>query len=124
MKQRKKNIKLRLVSLLFISLVGGIVFNSAFFLHSHRTACGKIVVHAHPFNKSAENNNPFSKHQHNKIDLTALGALDFYFNNQLVIQISVYPEIETEIDFSNNHLLFSTLSFLYPNRAPPVNSAS
>jgi hypothetical protein len=123
MKSRMQHIKLRIVSLLLVILVGGIIFNSAFFLHSHRTACGKIVVHAHPFNKSAENNNPLSKHQHNKIDLNTISSLDFYFNNISVIKINYCPILETEIKNPDSQFLSFTYLFLFSNRAPPANSA-
>ncbi|MGE0090285.1 MAG: hypothetical protein AB7S50_12515 [Bacteroidales bacterium] len=117
------HIKLKIISILLISLVGGIIFNSAFFIHTHRTACGKIIVHAHPFNKSAENSNPLSKHQHNKIDLTTLSSLDYFFNSFSDIQINYYPEHSTELNTLDKNCTITLLSFSLPNRAPPVNSA-
>ncbi|MCG8410745.1 MAG: hypothetical protein MI739_05620 [Bacteroidales bacterium] len=72
------HIKRNIATFVFFILFGGIIFNSTFFLHAHRTACGRIVIHAHPYDKDGEHQNPLSKHKHNKIDLDQLSSIDYY----------------------------------------------
>jgi hypothetical protein len=80
MKRKISHIKPVVFSFLFLVIMGGIIFNAAFFLHTHRIADGKIIVHAHPFNKTSETENPKSQHQHNKIELQVIQNLDLYIN--------------------------------------------
>ncbi|MFP4023123.1 MAG: hypothetical protein ACLFVR_01255 [Thiohalospira sp.] len=78
MKTRISHIKVYIFSFLFLVIMGGIIFNATFFLHTHRIADGKIIVHAHPYNKNSEKNLPDTQHQHNKIELQVIQSLDFF----------------------------------------------
>ena len=95
MRNTKLNINKKLISFLFLLVLGGIIFNSTFFLHSHRTACGKLIVHAHPFNKHAESEDASSQHKHNKIDLQVISSLDYFFSCNISYNIKsnfIYKE--------------------------------
>ncbi len=80
MKRKISHIKPVVFSFLFLVIMGGIIFNAAFFLHTHRIADGKIIVHAHPFNKNSEKKLPDTQHQHNKIELQVIQSLVFFIN--------------------------------------------
>lgn len=122
MRERKLNTKRRIIAFLFFILIGGIVFNSTFFLHTHRTACGKLIVHAHPFNKNAEKENPSSQHEHNKIDLQVISSIDYFTFSQTLINLDYNPVFETE--FLVNLCLYSNskIHSSYTNRGPPFIS--
>lgn len=124
MRGRKLNTKRRIIAFLFFILIGGIVFNSAFFLHTHKTACGKLIVHAHPFNKNAEKENPSSQHKHNKIDLQIISSIDYYIFSQNFINLDYKPVFETE--FLVKPYLYSNSKTYssYTNRGPPFISFS
>ncbi len=54
--------------------------NSAINGHYHRLADGKIIYHAHPFNKKAESSVPFnSNHHHSKLQLTIISLVTKVF---------------------------------------------
>lgn len=96
------------------------IFNSTFFLHSHRTACGKIIVHAHPYNKAAEKGSPFAKHEHNKIELTIFSLINYYTFSENTINLDLYANFEFDL-FSKPCLnVDSNIYFFHANRGPPV----
>jgi len=78
MKSKIRHSKKIVLSLLFIGIMGGIIFNATFFLHAHRTACGQIILHSHPFSKTSETENPNTQHQHTKIELQVIQSLDYF----------------------------------------------
>ena len=112
------NIK-NIYTLLFILITGGIIINSTLFLHTHRTVYGKVIFHAHPFNKSAENNNPLQKHQHNKIDLQLLSSIEYFFANQF--DIFIQNNLTVERDLFNLQYIFVCSNYHneLTSRGPP-----
>ncbi len=117
------NIKKKIIVSLFFIIIGGIIFNSTFFLHSHRTACGKIIVHAHPFKKDAEKENPLTKHNHNKIDLDYISSFSYFVISKSSIKLDFVAEYEIEILSKPGLLSISKLYLSYPTRGPPVSLA-
>lgn len=118
MRNKKLNIIKSLVSILLLIIIGGIIFNSTFFIHSHRTVCGKLVVHAHPFNKHTEKEFPKSKHQH-KVDLQLYSSLDYFYScnnsNNIDANFIFEEEILNEpISYLNSRFQSST-----SDRGPP-----
>jgi hypothetical protein len=63
------HIKKGVIASLFLLIIGGLIVNSTFFLHAHKNDSGKIVFHAHPFDKGAEKEDPLAHHEHSKMDL-------------------------------------------------------
>jgi hypothetical protein len=100
--------------------MGGIVFNSTFFLHTHRTACGKTVVHAHPFNKNAEKKDPVSQHTHKKIDLQVISSINYYVLPHLSIDINYKPVFESEYLSKPCFYLDSRNAVSITSRGPPA----
>ncbi|MBI9054456.1 MAG: hypothetical protein JEY96_11605 [Bacteroidales bacterium] len=78
MKNRYSHIKKGIVTSIFLIILGGIIFNSTFFLHAHKTACGQIVFHAHPFSKTADSENSAPTHEHNKFELDHYSSFGYY----------------------------------------------
>lgn len=122
MKSRITHIKKGLLTSLFLLLLGGIIFNSTFFLHTHKTACGKLVVHAHPFNKGAEKEDPATQHTHNKIDLQLISSIEYYLFPNQSIDIIYKPVLESEYLGKPSLIYNSTVYSLYSTRGPPTNS--
>ena len=111
--------KMRIVTLLLLFIFGGILFNYTFFLHTHRTVCGKVIVHAHPFNKSAENNNPATQHKHHKIDLQVISSIDYFIFHLTTINIDYKPQIESEFLSKPCKKYDSKISLSSLSRGPP-----
>ncbi|HSH50787.1 MAG TPA: hypothetical protein VK982_03590 [Bacteroidales bacterium] len=120
MKVKISHIKILIISSLFLGIIGGIVFNASFFLHTHKTACGNIIIHAHPFNKNKENNQPNTQHQHNKIELLVIQSLEFFVNID-IIQDTLNPEyfLITKYNIPKCYGNSSCINKLNNNRAPP-----
>ncbi len=99
--------------------MGGIIVNSSFFLHAHKNESGKIVFHAHPFDKGAEKEDPLAKHTHSKIDLDYLSFLDYYTTFEYILKLDFYPDIEVEL-LSGPYLISNlTIYSLFSTRGPP-----
>jgi hypothetical protein len=123
MKISIRYIKRVMISFLFVGMMGGILFNASFFLHTHRTACGKIIVHAHPFHKNRENKKPNTQHQHNKQELQIIQTLEFFVNvpdfqdhlNPVYFLITKYniPKCDAKISFLNNFIHYRAPPFLF-----------
>jgi hypothetical protein len=122
MKINIRYIKKVIISFLFLGMIGGIVFNASFFIHTHRTTCGNIIVHAHPFNKNRENKKPNTQHQHNNFELQIIQTLEFFVNIHNV-QDHLNPEyfLITKYDipkcYSKNSFFYNLINY----RAPPAN---
>ena len=54
------------------------IANKVMYTHIHKLENGRIVVHAHPYDKS-ENENPGRTHQHVKAELFFLQSLELLF---------------------------------------------
>jgi len=119
MKNRTLYIKKKFIASIFLLLIGGIIFNSTFFLHTHRTPLGKIVVHAHPFSKSAEGSNPLTQHEHNKIDLDQLSSIDHFTLNSSTFTIDYNPKFESEILCKPNSESSNWTCHIVTTRGPP-----
>jgi len=119
MRNQRISIKKKIIVSLFFVIIGGIIFNSTFFLHTHRNACGKVIVHAHPFNKEAEKENPLSQHSHNKIDLQVISSLQYFIDFDLVTEIKHYFIKIDVIAVPSTNGIVCHISSLIQKRGPP-----
>ncbi|MDA3953270.1 MAG: hypothetical protein PF485_06465 [Bacteroidales bacterium] len=119
MRNEKLNIIKSSISFLLLIIIGGIIFNSSFFLHSHRTACGKLIVHAHPFNKHAEKEFPKSHHEHNKVDLQLFSSLDYFYSSDVFNNIDLNFIFEEKIPSESVSFLNSRFQSSTSDRGPP-----
>ena len=106
------------VIVLLLSIYGLILVNNSIFYHSHATPDGKVVSHAHPFNKQNDNK-PFKAHHHSKLELLLLFSDNYN-------SVEHQPEIKViYIASFDNYLSCSSVAVLSQNfphklgRAPP-----
>ncbi|PLX08584.1 MAG: hypothetical protein C0596_06925 [Marinilabiliales bacterium] len=62
-----------------------IITNNSVFLHVHKLENGKIISHAHPFNKTEKSPNGAAKHKHSQQELYIYHIL----NNVLILGLSL-----------------------------------
>jgi len=114
-------ITIKYTACLAIGIMGLLIANKALFIHTHKLEDGRIVVHAHPYNKSGDSESPYKNHSHTKLELlfyqnsenlTVLGTP--YFSFITVFTTWVYP-----FDNSTENNLTSIQAFL--GRAPPLS---
>ena len=118
MKKTAGNISLRVIAILLVGLMSLMILDKAFFLHTHKLSDGTIIVHAHPYNKSADSK-PFKTHHHS----------DTIFHFYHVVNIlfpAIFLTLTLIVSFKKiRHLFLQTrrISFTYVShkkgRAPP-----
>lgn len=75
----KYNIKFKqIVVALFTFLIGFVIVNDVSNMHVHRLENGKMVIHAHPFNKS-QDNEPVKSHHHSTFDFLQIQQAQILF---------------------------------------------
>jgi Na+/H+ antiporter NhaC len=63
---------------LMLAIMGLMITNQALFLHLHKMPDGKVIVHAHPYNKS-DDTKPFKSHWHSNAELMFFQHLELLF---------------------------------------------
>ncbi len=118
LKQKKYQIISSLVIVLLLSVYGLILVNNSFFYHSHITADGKVISHAHPFNKQSDDK-PFKAHQHSKLELLLLFS-DNYNTAELqpIVKAISIINFDNYLAHSSTAVLSNTFSYK-SCRAPP-----
>ncbi len=109
---------------LIISLVL-VLFNNAYFLHTHTLPDGRVIEHAHPFNPNENPSHPF--HKHESKEFFYLDKILHLFNHTLLIFILLIfyvgrPFLLHQITILKKLLPFQTSND--PTRAPPVFSTT
>ena len=113
------NITIRPISYLLIVMMSIFIINNTLFIHAHKTDDGRIVVHAHPYDKS-DDSQPYKSHQHTKTEFLFLDKLKLLF--LFIFILFVFLNI---INKSRFLFLFITsftqpYKFLFTSRAPPI----
>ncbi len=122
MKGRDKHIRKGIITSLFLLIMGGIIVNSTFFLHAHKTESEKIIFHAHPFDKGAEKDDPLAKHRHNRIDLDYLSSFEQYTTFENFINLRFNADVELEL-LSKPCIFSNSINLgLRKTRGPPSQS--
>lgn len=108
-----------LISSFLLLIIGGIIFNYTFFLHSHTNSNDEVIVHAHPFKKSTDDKNSEPNHWHNKFDLQLISSIDYFIFPQVLTKVDYKPLIES--DFLNESRIYvdSKMSLSIKKRGPP-----
>lgn len=123
MRTKKTKIKNQIITSLFLIIIGGLIFNSAFYLHSHLTSKGAITQHAHPFKKNAEKQKSLPKHNHKSSDFYVINIGSLLFNsiNEVSILSSskVIAEFTLVISADYADCYFTTINL----RGPPSGSS-
>jgi hypothetical protein len=115
------NISVRTIAIILIGLMNLMILDKALFLHTHKLNDGTIIVHAHPFNKSADSK-PFKTHHHSN------SIFHFYHIVNLLFP-AIILTFALILTFKKNKHLFVQIkkisrsyTFRKKGRAPPVFS--
>jgi len=112
--------KIAIVSILLpamLFLAGNAMFN----WHVHKSVDGKMMVHAHPFQKSGKAQCPIS-HSHSSQECFSINQLtSFLFVLSVVFFLNaIIKETSKQLKQYSYTLKVSFLDYLLPNRAPPA----
>ncbi len=94
--------------------------NNGLFLHTHKSADGKTIVHAHPYAKKDATGKPVN-HQHTENEVKFIDSLDHTFNHDFTpVKVSVFTHLLVcYFPGSSNH--FSAIEAQTPTlRGPPA----
>jgi len=120
MRYRIKEIRNTILSTLLLLIMGGIIVNSTFFLHAHKINNGKIIFHAHPYRKNAENSQPLSNHQHSSAEFVVIANSSVLIENSSEIIIEPFynfvSQLYIELTEFNTSLFFTSKK----SRGPPA----
>ncbi len=106
------------VIVLLLSIYGLILVNNSLFYHSHVTPDGKVISHAHPFNKQNDDK-PFKAHHHSKLELLLLFS-DNYNTAELQTIVKVIPITNFDNYLAHNSTAVLSKIISYKSgRAPP-----
>ncbi len=119
MKAKINNVTMKLVSYLLIVMMGIFIVNNALFMHVHKMDDGRIVVHAHPYDKSNDSH-PYKSHHHTKTELLVFDNVKLLF--LFIFLLFVFYNLVKKLRFLfiNIDSFTQTYKFLFTSRAPPV----
>lgn len=96
------------------------VYNYSFYLHTHKLSDGRVITHAHPYNKS-EDAKPVKSHHHIDYQLITIENLEIlfpvFFLVLVLLKISRKKEL-TDYIFSG---LKPACILLHKGRSPPLS---
>ncbi len=109
----------RVISLLLTGVMLLLIVNSAVFLHVHKLENGIVVVHAHPFDKSADSA-PIKKHHHKNFQYLFLQQLNLLFFVALAIIVLLSSAVKA-YEYNETRVCHYLSGFISPKlgRAPP-----
>ncbi|MBL7138999.1 MAG: hypothetical protein ISS17_09520 [Bacteroidales bacterium] len=114
-----RQITIRVVGILTLVAILGFIANNSFYYHSHRHQDGKIISHAHPFNKS-QDPFPFKKHKHSVVELFILEHVQVLFaGSWILLLLLILPGLHVTW-ISHIRTVFRVLAGLPVPRAPPA----
>jgi len=107
-------------AIVLVGVVGLLTLNNVLFTHFHKLANGELIVHAHPFSKSGQTNNPSETHEHTKVELLVFDSLLLLFTGIIIAGTSnlIRPfeikRLYAAFTVKQNHFRH------FSNRAPPI----
>ncbi len=110
----------RFLSIILIFAAILMIANKALNLHVHKSKDGALIVHAHPFNKSADNE-PIKKHNHNLLDYVLLNQLDLIFIASILISVGIKFAPFEILSVLRKKCTGQVFIAFKPLRAPPFN---
>lgn len=102
-----------------VTIMGLLIANKVLFMHNHLLPDGRVITHAHPFNKSGESA-PYKQHQHSRTEFFFIQHLDLLFVFILLIIAGhrifqgIIKTIPPDVPCYNEYLA------QYQGRAPPA----
>ena len=121
--KRVQKISFFLLRILPLLIMGIFLLNNTLFTHTHVLPGGKIVVHAHPFNKSSDDSSN-GMHKHTKVEYTFLDHLSQDFQLFPVAMGMVLPFMMLGTHRGPLQAMHSRFRMSSPGRAPPHTSLS
>ena len=120
MKSTVRNITIKFVTLLMIGIMGLFIANKAIFLHDHKLNDGRIIEHAHPYDKSNDSK-PFKSHHHSNAEFLFFQNLEILF---LIVfltfaLIALVKKRKVSFKLITEHTLICIN--LHKGRAPPFS---
>jgi hypothetical protein len=113
------HITIQVVTYLVICAIGVLLLNTAVYTHTHKLADGTFITHAHPYNKSTDDE-PFKSHHHTKAESIFFEALGMFFPilflSFILYQLSQLP---LKVVFVNLIYEIELIKFS-KGRSPPV----
>ena len=100
--------------------MGLFIANNAFFIHAHKLNNGKVIEHAHPYNKTSDSK-PYKSHHHSNTEYFFFQNFEILFLIVFIIYVlKVYAKEEKIwLALLSVHILFH--STIHKGRAPPVS---
>lgn len=95
------------------------ITSNALYKHSHILSDGRLVTHAHPFDRSADNS-PFKKHTHSFPEISFLHDLETLFG-PLFTGITILCFISHQkLPVFQTELCLTPFRACLPGRSPPL----
>ena len=119
MKTINKNSIHKLIATLLVISVGLFIVNNVLFLHTHKLANGRFIVHAHPYNKS-QDSAPFKKHSHTSQEFFHIAHLQFLYFIGVLIALSIIVTFQKTTNTYQPSKYKFNLNFGLKGREPPL----
>jgi hypothetical protein len=121
MKHQHHHMANKLVAYLLMVSLAGVFYNNLTFRHYHKLADGRVIFHAHPYNKESKGCHSHTSHQYTSLQ----SIFDLFSAASFVppINIVVFAESIAYTDFIKPQD-FKKVFQAFQNKAPPVCSFS
>ena len=97
------------------------IANQAFYSHSHITEDGKVISHAHPFQKDSDSS-PIKEHSHTQSDFLLLAQLNILFLTASAV-ITLFIVLGYQVIFKGaKQFCLSGYSVRKSGRSPPLTA--
>lgn len=114
-----KNIFKKYFAIFLVAIVGGLILNNILFIHLHLLPDGEIIVHAHPFSKTQQAENPLQPHQHSKVEILFFDSLLLLFVAAILHQLSAVVRKWKAQNVHYSYILLQNTPQVITNKAPP-----
>jgi len=108
-----------ILSFLIVALFAVQIATRATYMHSHQLADGRVICHAHPYDKASDSK-PFKSHHHTQTEILFMEQLGNLFVSVFltVSLVLVIREVSFRKYFSN--ITVPSCVITLKDRAPPV----
>jgi hypothetical protein len=118
MNQRSRHTKVSVAAWLFLGLFLVLLVNNSIFQHVHVLDNGKIIRHAHPFNKSDEGS-PLSQHKHSTCEFSTIQAFGFFQSERSFQSEVILYAVQIEFKVPSNIFIPNVNLANLIGRSPP-----
>ncbi|HDP54535.1 MAG TPA: hypothetical protein ENN24_02485 [Bacteroidetes bacterium] len=109
------------VAIFSLVIIGALVLNNLLFVHIHWLDDGKIVVHAHPFSKAAQQENSQQQHKHTKVEILVFDSLLLLFTFCAIQLVrAIYRNVNINF-LQYSYSLLENSPREISNKAPPYS---